>query len=1102
MFGMAKMKPGLEGYYEKTIAHGADDYYAEAGEAPGMWAGAGITGAGISGEVTAAQLATLFGQGLHPITGAKLGQRFSKRSISGHSISLSAPKSVSVLWALGGDDIATQVREAHDAAVTAALGYLDEHIAFSRIGRGGPLQVDTDGLIAAVYVHRTSRALDPQLHSHLLVANKVVCPDGKWRAIDGDALFHSQKSCGAVYRAALRAELTGRLGVAWTPIDEEGLTDIAGVPERLLDHFSTRAREVDEAALDREDYLEQQKGRPLTKRERAGVRQAAALSTRSAKPLKGLTTAELHDKWSARAASIGCDASTWIRRVLGRPPTPILLAPPVHVEEVVRAAEAKKSTFSRQDLTIEVAARLTTTGLTANQAANAIEADVDRAVAHLDIVTLDPPLLTTPPPGMVRADGLPLERRHHAARFTTRQTLTAEATVLDLAQATGAPALDRFAVSVACGASGLGDDQTTAVHRVCEADTQLVCLVGPAGTGKSRSVQAIAAACAAAGIPVTGLALSAAAARVLSLEAGITTETIAKHLHTGEGLPARGVLVVDEAGLVPTHTLARLADQVRASGSKLVLVGDPNQLGAVGAGGLFPLLAADTAALDTVHRFANPWEAAASLKLRTGDPSCANEYLAHDRITASDDPIGDALEQWTATRADGADVLVVAVDRATVDDFNHAAQQLRIAAGDVTDVRNGFGVGDDVITLRNQRHTHTSAKAWVANGDRWTITAINGNGAVALVSRDGKGAVTLDARYAAEHLALGYATTIHKAQGRTVDRCIALLPANATREQAYVALTRGRDTNHAHLIPAGTLDDHQAPAAPPDPADAFRAIVARTTTEITATEALRTSFANADNLAVLVPLRAEAQRQIDTAAGPATVIDSWHAASRNALDAHHRLDATRRSLETTRGHLPGAEYRLTAAHRELDAVKQRRFLRRPDPERLATARASVEHCGDDLVHLHERVEELEHAAQKWATEAAGRDVGAEVARIAYVHHRTWLTTHPTETQHLQDLDKCITDRTRHLGEHARTEPPAHVVRLIGPPDTSDDLQAWQRAAAKIEAYREQWQIPSSELGRQPELRSVQARQWQRVEIAVTDAIAPPIAREAGMDLSL
>ena len=175
-------------YYAEEMAVGREDYYATASERPGRFLGRGAEALGIAGEVvTTEALERLFGQGCDPRDGRALGRSFSaddERAVAGFALTFSPPKTVSVLWALGDEAASAAVLDAHEAAVGAAMAFLEDHAAFTRRGRGGLLQVDTEGLLAAAFVHRTSRSADPQLHTHVLVANKVRTRDGQWLSLD------------------------------------------------------------------------------------------------------------------------------------------------------------------------------------------------------------------------------------------------------------------------------------------------------------------------------------------------------------------------------------------------------------------------------------------------------------------------------------------------------------------------------------------------------------------------------------------------------------------------------------------------------------------------------------------------------------------------------------------------------------------------------------------------------------------------------------------------------------------------------------------------------------------------------------------------------
>src|SRR3954449_5986207 len=305
MLSTAKIRTGSWRYYADQVEHGACEYFLGIGEAPGRWYGRGLEHLALSANarVEERELEAMFGRALHPIANVQLGRGWRADGVTGYDLTFSAPKSVSALWALGSDGVSTAVRRAHAAAVRTALDYLDEHAAVSRTGRDGATQVGSDGFAAAVFDHRTSRAGDPQLHTHALVLNKVRCADGGWRTIDGHEIYAHKKSAGALYQAALRNELTRTLGVSWTPVSKDGQAEIAGVPTELTRLWSKRtAQTLTEAAPVIAGY-EQLLGRPLTSAERVAVQKVAVIKTRPHKD--DVDIIGLLDRWRAEAAGIG-----------------------------------------------------------------------------------------------------------------------------------------------------------------------------------------------------------------------------------------------------------------------------------------------------------------------------------------------------------------------------------------------------------------------------------------------------------------------------------------------------------------------------------------------------------------------------------------------------------------------------------------------------------------------------------------------------------------------------------------------------------------------------------------------------------------------------
>ena len=693
MMGLAKMAPDGWRYYAEEIALGREDYFAGHQEEPGRWVGRGAEALGLSGPVGPEEMSRLFGQGCHPGTGEALGRPFRGDSpdgtgrvvktgqggvdqVAGYALSFSPPKSISVLWALADEAVSGEIRAAQDAAVGAALEFLQDHAGFTRRGRGGLVQADTDGYLAAAFAHRTSRSGDPQLHTHVLLAAKVrASSDGHWLALDGREVFEVQKAAGLLYKAGLRAELSARLGVAWGEVGSDGAAEVVGVPAGLVDHFSTRRAQVEARAAQMIGAREAMLGRSLGGGERAALFQLAAYRSRAAKAEGGETTEELRARWRREAIEAGHGPDGWLAGAMppaprdGLPRTAAGTSGAGFVAEVLEELERGHSTWGRADVVEALAVRIAPS-VTNNAEAvlGMVDAASDELLAHPDVVCLSAEGLASAPEVLRRRDGLSPTRRHGAARYSTWWVLGAEQSILEVTEAGRDAQVGVVAeptVEAAINEAELGDDQAEAVRRLCQGGERVAVVVGPAGSGKSRGLAAARVAWEAAGVAVRGVAPSAVAAGVLTEQAGIRSETLAKFLldagRPGGALGRGEVVVCDEASMVSTADLAKLVDLVEGAGGKLVLVGDHHQLGAVEAGGLFRLLAADakTAELSIVRRFSDPWEAEATRRLRDRDTSVLAEYQARGRVRSGgrEQALDAAHQAWADARRAGRSVV-------------------------------------------------------------------------------------------------------------------------------------------------------------------------------------------------------------------------------------------------------------------------------------------------------------------------------------------------------------------------------------------------------------------------------------------------------------
>lgn len=549
-----------------SVAGGAEDYYGEGGEAPGAWLGRAARRLGLDGKVADDELRALFA-GRHPRTGRALRDPASRVKVAAYDLTFSAPKSVSVLFGVSDPAIRPAVRAAHEAAVKEAVGYLERSAAAVRRGAGGVVVEEVDGFIAAGYRHRASREGDPQLHTHVLVANLAQGSDGRWSALDGRRLYAHATAASRVYQAVLRGELTRALGVEWSAVSR-GIAEIKGLPADVLRAFSRRRVQIEAA---------------MAERGTSGARAAegAALATRRRKD-RSVGADALFADWAERAGALGW-GTTQVRTLARETTTRALDEEEIErlVGELVGPSglTQRRSTFTRRDVIAAVCERLPAgTPVTAA----AIERVADRTVDSHDVVALIEP---SDGERFVRRDGRVLRVGLEDRRYTTAELLSHERRLLEVAQHgrdAGAGLTSEEVLQAAVSARpGLNDEQAGMVRTLTRSGARIDVVAGPAGTGKTFALAAARDAWREAGHQVFGVAVARRAAKELETGAGIPSTSIAAlrdRLQRGHRLPHRAVLVVDEAGMVGTRDLVALLDGVERADGKLVLVGDHRQL--------------------------------------------------------------------------------------------------------------------------------------------------------------------------------------------------------------------------------------------------------------------------------------------------------------------------------------------------------------------------------------------------------------------------------------------------------------------------------------------------------------------------------------------
>ncbi|MGH8870974.1 MAG: MobF family relaxase [Acidimicrobiia bacterium] len=803
-------------YYTERLP----SYYLDGAEPPGRWWGQAAGRLGLEGVVDEdAFLAVMAGR--DPATGEDLGRRYGEGSVKGYDATFSAPKSVSVLFAFGDDRVREQVSVAHDRAVAGVLGWIEDH-AHTRLRQHGHIMhVDAGGLVVGVFRQHTSRRLDPQLHTHAVIANRVPAPDGRWLALDARGIMADQRSVSSVYHAGLRAELTGRLGVEWeTP--EHGIAEIADIPKTVLGEFSQRTRDIDRRLEEKSERFRQGLGREPTVRERWRLEREAVLDSRPAKR-HGVSLHQLREEWRVRLLDLGYEPQRLVEEVVDRVRRFDGIDQQVTTalgDTALRALGDGQSAWRHAELVRELATAIpTTTAVGAVELTEILDSLADN-ISEGRCVDISRPV---PPAVALRRDGRPITEAAVDRTLTTRTILDEEEELVARAQRRIERDAGRMRPRVIRFTRDLTRGQEEAVTAVA-GDGGLALIVGPAGAGKTTMLAKAKLNLAIQGRQAFGVAPTAAAAEVLATETRMRADTLDKllteHSHPTRppdpafDLAAGTTLIVDEAGNVSTPKLAALFRLADHKDWRLVLVGDPRQFTAVGRGGMFAHLIdiLEAVELDQVHRFHHTWERQASLRLRSGDSSVLTEYHKRGRLHGGNlDQLETAIiVAWKEARSRGETVALMANNTDMVARLNQLAQETRVKAKELDPAgpRLRVGetmmlVGDEVVTRRNDRTLRTDQDLMVKNRDRWTITGIHRDGGITVTGRTGT--INLPAEYVTEHLELGYAQTSHATQGRTVDVALLLVDSPTDNRGVYTPMTRGREANHAYVV----TEDHQ-----------------------------------------------------------------------------------------------------------------------------------------------------------------------------------------------------------------------------------------------------------------------------------------------------
>lgn len=1045
MLNIGKLARGQQDYYLNSVARGVEDYYLGAGEAPGYWLGGGAADLGLEGHVRERELTPVL-EGRHPATGEAVSHRHHKARMPGFDLTFRAPKSASLVHALGPKEASNEIINAHDSAVLLALDYLERHTAVGRRGTDGVIPIDSTGFVATAFRHRTSRAGDPLLHTHVLVANLIHGDDGKWSALDGRLLYSHAKTAGYLYQAQLRKEISRRLGVEWTQV-RNGTAEIEGISRAAIDEFSRRRAEI--------EIRMEQRGE-----QSARAAQVATLDTRRAKD-HGVRPEGLQPEWEQRAEGVGLTRKD-LKRVVGRSQAKYRPLSSGLTDELFGPDGLTRdaSSFTVREV-IQVLCERRGPGVSAAQiekeANELLESDL---VVRLSAAKSDFLLTST---SLRLGNGQVVPSVNDATRYSTKEMLRLEERLICRAvdrQDDSVAIADKTALRDAFARRrSLSREQCRMVEDLTCSGRGVEVVIGKAGTGKTFALDAARDLWESSGVKVIGCALAARAAKELEAGSGIESSTIAALMKdlddwNAPGLERDSVVVVDEAGMVGTRQLDALLSHAEDAGAKVVLVGDDKQLPEIAAGGAFRALKEELPAveLSEVRRQSNSWERDALELLREGRSAEAVEvYGERDRLVigrdAAETRAALVADWWQASQQGQA--VMIAARKADVADLNDKARTILKAEGVLSDEEltirgRPFSVGDEVMTLRNHRGLG------VINGSRGVVESADLH-ARELVVRLEDELITLPADYLeAGHVTHSYAITGHKAQGMTTDRAFVLGDDSMYREWGYVAMSRGREENRLYVVMGDGCGRDDVGGAIERPYEVDQLV-----RSLERSRAKSLAFGPNDDTSGLdtTSLKTEQQRIYERlSTGPGDQSCELTQLREEALRTQDAIERERRIAADAEKQLASMGA-IAKARRKWDVERPR--------NRISDAGKVEERLSKKLHEMADKEKQL---------------IGAQKERERWVNEQRPLV------ERADVIESELAHRNRALLRDRESDLPKYLESAVGRlPDRPSERAEWRQTVLTIEDYREKYEIKDRNRALGGEPRNAEQR-WEKEHI--------------------